>query len=458
MRKEFKKPYYPLIVLFGMSVGIWLTLSGGTLFVFLLFLSVLFILRQHVPHEDRALIFKIIIAGFLCRIIFLVLYHNFYLLSGHMDILGPDGDAYSQRGWYVSRLLLDQDPYALPPAKGPILESYHSVVEYYKQRMPSVGLYQVGMFTYFIGILFSVFDYCPLMIKFLNSGLSVLTGVLVYFLGKDVFSAKIGKVSMTVFIFMPSIFLFSITALKDSLVIFILTLIILLMVKLQKKFNILFIALILGLTILIESLRSRMAYPLILFILTSLLVTSKQRLSRKILIVLALIISFAATPKFTNLACRTFNLEAFFSSHIGFINTPGNNYKIFPDQYYVNGRLAGLDVPVIALGFLSGMFHLLFEPLPGRVDSVFSLILFFFTSAGYFFIPFVLRGFVGGLKYNNSLIMPIVIFLVIFIPLVAISEGNMGTVFRHRDIFMPFFILLGVTGFFRIAQGKKALR
>lgn len=447
-----------VIVIIGIAIGLWLSLSCGTFFILACALIIFVMFGYALPQEDRSFIFKVILVGFAARITLALLYYYFYLSPGNIDILGPDGDAYSQRGWYISRLLLGQNPYALPDVKGSVLESYYSIVEYYKQQMPPIGLYQVGIFTYFMGILFSIFNYCPLMVKFLNAGLSVLTGVVVYFLGKEVFNARIGKVSMVVFIFMPSIFLFSITALKDPLITFTVSLIILLMVKLQNKFNLFFLVLILGFTILIESLRSRMVYPLMLFILSSLLAGLRLKLSRKIIIMLVLIASCIAVPKFANLASRIFNLENFFSAHIGYINTPGNNYKIFPDKYYANGRLAGLDPSGILLGFLSGVFHLLFEPLPGRVDGVFGLIIFLSISVGYFLIPFVLIGLVSGLKYKKHLIMPLLIFLVIFLPLVAVSEGNVGTAFRHRDMFMPFFILLGVMGYFRIKLGKGVLK
>lgn len=455
---ELKMSRSVLIILLSVFVGICLTLSPGTFSVLALILVISFALNRYVQREDRVFIFKVIILGFLSRILFLIFYHNFYLLPGHIDVLGPDGDAYSQRGWYISRLLLDHDPYTLPPVKGPILDSYYSVVEYYRQGMPTVGLYQVGLFTYFIGILFSMFNYSPLIVKFLNSGLSVLTGVVVYFLGKEVFNARIAKVAMVVFIFMPSIFIFSVTALKDPLITLILSLIVLLLVQLRKKVRHLLFLFLLGLIVLIESLRSRMAYPLVFFVFVSLLSGARLKLYRKILIVCAFFISFISVPKLAHLNNRILNPENFFSAHIGFINTPGNNYKIFLEKYYINGRLAELDPKGIFVGFLSGIFHFLFEPLPGRGDGIFSVALFLCMCIGYCLFPFVLMGLVSGIKYNIRMIMPVVIFLVIFFPLVAISEGNVGTAFRHRDMFMPFFTILGVAGYYKIRFGERIFK
>lgn len=445
------------LTLLGVVIGIWLTLSGGTFFVLAYVFIIFCFLNYHIPKEDRNFILKVIIFGLLARLFLAAAYYYFWLLPGNMDILGPDGEAYSQRGWYISRLLLNHNPYEVPISREFIFSNYSSMVEYYKHLLPPVGIYQAGVFTYSMGILYAIFGYAPLMIKLINSALSVLTAVTIYFISREIFNSKVGKASMVLIIFLPSIFLFSATALKDSAVIFLLTFLIWLIVKFQKTKNIMIFGIVLAMPFLVDSLRSRMTYPLLLLVSLSLLLSLRINFLKKLIIAVSVLIFAVSIPSFRNIAKRTLDPENFFSAHIGYINTPGNNYKIFPDRCYKNGRLVGAGPIEITEATIRGIFHFLYEPLPNRVKDNISLFAFFQSALQYLFVPFIVIGFFIGLKYRGYEMIPIAVFFLIFIPLIALSEGNVGTVFRHRDMLMPFFIMLGIVGLYAKVLKKSPL-
>ena len=65
-----------------------------------------------------------------------------YLNQGRPDMIGPDGEVYLQRGWYISRILLGQNPYLIP--SNDYSFTYHTaIVKAYKDRQKSQNKFQI---------------------------------------------------------------------------------------------------------------------------------------------------------------------------------------------------------------------------------------------------------------------------------------------------------------------------
>ena len=449
-----------VIIISGIAIGLWLSLSEGTFFILACALIIFFILKYALPQEDRGFVFKVILIGFALRIIMALLYYYLYLAPGNIDILGPDGESYSQRGWYISRLLLGQDPHIVPASKEYIFQNYNDIVQYYKGKLPAMGVYQIGIFTYLFGLLYAAYNYSPLMIRIINSSLSILTAIIVYFIAREIFNARVGRISLAILMFLPSSLLFSVTAIKDPAIIFLLTLIIWLMLKFQAKKNILFIILVFASALLTNALRLRMMIPLLFFIAFSFWAGLKLANFKKIVIALAVVFLLMSIPQLTNQVKYSLIPENFFSAHIGYINTGGGStYKIFPERCYLlsQSRLTGVGPLEIAQGVLEGTMHLFYEPLPYRIfQSKGYFFAFFQTALLCLFTPFIIMGLLMALRYQARKVIPLTAFLVIFTPLLALTEGSVGTVIRHRDMLIPFLIILGVAGaYVKFAKDDK---
>lgn len=455
MKRE--KPSLVLLLSLGILIGAGAFLSISIFLVFFSVLFIIFFLKNLLPQEDRSFILKIVFIAFILRMVFVIFYYGFFLSQGNLDILGPDGEVYSQRGWYISRLLLDQNPYVLPNSGEAVFSDYNVVVRFYKQKLPPLGMYQTGINTYVIGILYAIFGYVPLMMKLINSAFSVFTGVMIYFIGKEIFNPKIGKISMTLVIFLPSIFIYSITALKDTIVIFLLTAIIWLMMKFQKSKNLLWLILPLVAAVILRDLRKPIIiYPLLMLIASILLLSLRIGILKKCFIIILASIVLLSIPPVVKIIKTNLHPDKLFSIHIGYINTPGNNYKIFPDRCYYGSQLVGIGPKEITGAFVKGIFHLLYEPLPYRVNNITLLFAFPQTFLLYLFMPFVVGGLIIGLRHRSYQMIPLAMYLIIFIPLMAISSGNVGTVFRHRDMLMPFLIILGTAGCYAMLRRNNS--
>lgn len=443
------------LLLLGVFAGA-LSFLLPDLFLILLVLIVIYAcicLRYH-SEDEKKFILSVFTLGIALRIVFVILYYYFFLLRGNMDILGPDGEGYQARGWYISRFLTGNSIYAIP---GPeqIFFDYPSMVEYYSGQVPDWRLYQVGVFSYLIAFIYAIFGYVPLLIKFINAVLSVSTAMIVYELGKDLFGKAVGKVSMAIVAFLPSIFVFSLTSTRDPLVIFLLTLSIYLLTKYYKTKNFIYLIFLLLTVTGIYFIRIIVFKPLILVIVISLSLILKIKVRWKLFLLLGLIL-VTLFSGYKNELLKYFDLAEITNPHIGYINTPGNNYKIFADEYYTRTKdIRSISPSELSVAFLKGLFHALFEPLPWKISSKREFFGILQVYLLFVFFPFFILGLILSLRYKLKQTYTSLIYILVFCSILAIGEGNVGTVFRHRDMLMPFFVIFGVAGVYNFLGKTK---
>lgn len=407
----------------------------------------------HIRYSDameRRFISVSFISGATLRIIAILIYYYFFLLPGNTDILGPDGESYQARGWYISRIANDIDPRVIPSSEQ-IFQSYPDMVEYYKSTLPGWKLHQVGIFSYLIGLIYFLFGYVPLLIKFSNGLISAFTAVLVYELARELFTVRVARASLLAVMFLPSMFIFSLTAMKDSSVIMCLVLIVLSIVKYRRSKKLFFIFLLVVSAVPIFLIKISMVLPVTLFIAVSSFALIKSRWKIIILFCLLAIVSSSA---YKQRMSGYINLAALTNPHIGFVNTPGNNYKIFPDEYYSRAKdIAKIKPFELVIAYAKGTVHALFEPFPAKANSKGEIFGMLQTLPWLLFFPFVLFGIAKSLRcrdkrrYEQRIVL--LIFLIICLSFLSITGGNKGTVFRHRDMLMPFLIILGMVGLCR---------
>lgn len=444
------------LILLGSVMGIWMFLSRGTLIILLLSFSLLYLLRYFVPERDRPFIYKIAALGFILRILVILLYYYLYLGHGFFDFIGPDGEVYSQRGWYLSRVIFHHNPFDIPRAGDYIFKNYAKFVVREEGKLLPMNAYQVGLYSYWMAFLYSVFGYSTFLMRFLNSFLSIWTGIIVYFIGKEVFTPKMGKLAMAIFIFIPSVFVFSITLLRDNLVLFLAVVIIWSLMKFLKERRLLWLILAAAADVLILQLRIPLFYVFALTISISLLFYWRASFLIKLITVVLVTVMFLITPA-NKIARHVFDLHKLFHIHYGYVKSPGNNYTILPQYIYSRLSLGRLNAQEIAVGFANGLYHVLFEPVPANVTNGFSFFAFLQNVLFLLCFPFIALGVLIGIRYRWKQSLPIVFYLVISLLLMAASEGNVGTLVRHRDAIMPFLAIWAAAGFCAIFQKGRSI-
>jgi flagellar biosynthesis protein FlhB len=123
-------------------------------------------------------------------------------------------------------------------------------------------------------------------------------------------------------------------------------------------------------------------------------------------------------------------------------------YSIYPPN--ING--SSITFPVLFFAYIKGLLYAFFSPFPWSIKSLNQFQAYPQMLFCYFSIPFAIIGlFYGLLCCRRQIIFIILMFALTMISLLALSEGNIGGVFRHRDwlnIFYLMFVAAGLTKVF----------
>ena len=153
-------------------------------------------------------------------------------------------------------------------------------------------------------------------------------------------------------------------------------------------------------------------------------------------------------------------LVQLFNWHVGFVSTPGSSYSFLPAPFYgltyllewtETGQMNG----TLLLGMGQAVLHYLFEPFPWNISNWFQWFVYPQLIVWYALFPFSLMGFVLAFRKNRAGALALVLAATGLTVVNALASGNIGTVFRHRDMVTPLFLILGCAGFYDVARKRS---
>lgn len=509
------KPFVTLnkcLVLLGILTGVWAIFSPGTLFVILITILLFYILNLNLRvYSDRKAIITICAIAIAVRFFLAISNYYFsYSRSVGSDLIG-DARAYSGSGQYIAEAVTGRP---MPNIDGNEPEWVKTLRDTYKGAIPISG-YRIELFSKYVGLTYSLFGYDPIAVKLINSFLSVLTGILLFFLLKGIFSIETAKICLFLSLFWPSIFLWSVTGSKDPLTFFLITLMLYIFYRLRKHINffeflLLLIALaatnymkslllLIGISLIImirliltrrnlspvlillilmlvmkvasDSLRG-MRYHIFLPLLMALFLSSAAFLGKKWLVTLSVL--FFCLGLFLPFYIVRYNniidinsrfaasTEVMIVTHRSQLAEASSGYRIYPDRFYSadypDNSSDKITVAEFALSYIKGLSYALFSPFPWSVRAKAGLVIYFQIIFYYILFPFILLGILVALRYRWRDILPAVIFVFIISSMYALYEGNIGTVFRHRDLLTVLFIFFGAIGISKVLGYRALLR
>jgi len=450
------------LVLLGITAGFFLTFYPAGLFVILLFLCSVFFIKTYVKTKSSDFLIKLFIVSFLLRALLCAVNYNVGLSypfwGGDTQ---PDATAYNVNAFYISHLL-KEDPAEenFARAKNPFLDNLlERTQRYYKNEFPPVGNYQFDSHVFLLGTFYAWLGYAPIAAKMMNSLFGCISVIVVYFVSRRLFEEEEpARVAAVIFAFFPSIFYWSVTGLRDAFynLVFLGYFLFLVKFMAEKRFKYIFWAL--PFVYLLNYLRpNRVLTVLLAGIVTSLvLVYLKILWSRRkpvMQIFFRLGIYFAL---FVSLLHR----DAIFSKIVSIVNSLARiniqfaattDYRIYSDLVYQQGRLNINDI--FSLGFLATVFkaviYFFFAPFPlGKWTLNFLL---FYPQVIYWYLmfPFVIKGWLLFLKKDIYTAFTLAVLLLILIIPAVLYESNIGTAFRHKDMFIPIAFMFAAYAFTR---------
>ncbi|MBI3317687.1 MAG: glycosyltransferase family 39 protein [Candidatus Omnitrophica bacterium] len=448
----------------GTGAGVLWTFSPGTGFLLLLVLGFSLLFERILGPRDLRFVRVLFLAGFFFRA----------ALS-----LGLDGLS----------CLTEKE---FPERRGPPDENVLNVTDhtrrfmqlgdsdYYSMRayalaqrglgnLPVVPHYYHGQYgrsghVHLMAAFYALFGFSPVAVKLINCLLGALLGPVLFLLFREIFNGTIARWASGLCAFFPSLVLWSVTNLKEPLLILLTALLLLLFTRARKadRWKVK-LSHGVGFALLLNphaSVRSEVyTAVLVLSLGAAAFWTSRIRLRWKGLLLLALFIAGLQARS----AFRPFLAQAL-TRHVGYVNTSRGVYKYLPDGFYSEEALRRWaqtgEAPAgrgLLLGVAKAVGHYWVEPLPGPQDSPRMRLTLPQMVLWYLLLPPALVGM--GAALGRAAWGGLALFLMLsgWGTLGALTAGNAWAVFRFRDMVTPYVLLFSCAGIWILLKGPDEI-
>ena len=421
-------------------------------------LCIFFIHQKIVHYEKGMLALKVLLAALAIRLIVILLYTAICLMRNTTDLIG-DANMYTTFGIYVSELLSESRNYLFPSIKV-MWKAFNGFV-------PAGSINELTFFPYLQAIIYSMFGYSALTVKFINSLLGILVGFFIYRIVGKKFNSSTSCLAMSLVLFWPTLFIWSVTGAKDTIIIFISFVIWiiftdLLISKLSIKRLALSLVSIFVLIALSENLRNRIGDIYCMAFVGSIAAILFIKFSpkvKKIIIISSLILFFLMNrhPAFKSRVHSQMIMAVGYQVMQSY--EKGNtSYRVYPDRLYKedSGPIAAelKSHPLSLFEWISilvkGMSYFMFAPFPQDLGRSLTLISIYPLSLlTLLFFPFMIAGTLIAIRKELRVFLPLSLFMLIYWLAAAMNSGNIGSAIRHRDVIMPIYLMFAAIGIHR---------
>ncbi len=226
----------------GLPLGFVLAWAPGTFFVSTLALLTCALIRRMAPRNDRRFLLILFLLALVTRFTLSWVYQMFFVEARLVSPLGPDGELYSAGGWYISSIIAGKRFVPLEPQEFQILfpkslkhlDFQEIVYRFQGKYLPPLNYHATGFFTYAIAFFYSMVGYAPLAFKWFNGFLGSILPLLGYAIGGQLYGQRAGRISAVLLALHPFLLLWSITALRDTVVILCVAVLVLSTIRILK--------------------------------------------------------------------------------------------------------------------------------------------------------------------------------------------------------------------------------
>lgn len=139
--------------------------------------------------------------------------------------------------------------------------------------------------------------------------------------------------------------------------------------------------------------------------------------------------------------------------HGGHSVSPGYSYKILDPRYYHDGRLLFRMEPAEASAFVvNSLIAYVTEPVAWRIESRTMLLYLPEQMLWLMILALVPFGAVAGMRRDPIVTSLIVCHGLALVIMVALPSGNIGTMIRHRGLALTYFAWLAGLGLYELAR------
>jgi 4-amino-4-deoxy-L-arabinose transferase-like glycosyltransferase len=388
-------------------------------------------------HEDSLFLQQVFLIGLLPRVIFAtcIFYAKAY------DYFGGDAKTYDLRADTIIKVLFG---YSVP--QDAALEAFNTSLSGWGMNWWLASIY------FFVGRnLFAV--------MIIDCIIGAVTALLVYRIVTEIYNNKsAARIAAWMVALFPAMIIWSAQALKDGIIVFLLALMMICIIELQKKLNLLYTSLLFLSLFGILSLRFYIFYMAAIAVTGSFLVgtsnTVKQTLQRLVAFgAVGIVLMYVGAVKTASTNFEQYgSLEAVQRSRDDLANSAGSGYGKNLNVSTSEGAITALPI---------GFAYLLFAPFPWEIANMRQALVIPENAVWWCLMPFLLIGLWYTIKYRWRNAIAILIFTFMLTVAYSIFQGNVGTAYRQRtqiQVFLFIFIAVGLVIQREKAENRRVLR
>lgn len=308
-------------------------------------------------------------------------------------------------------------------------------------------------YLYVLTYVQALFGLAPYGVHVMNAVFYLTAAFTLYRFLRPSFGGAATLIGLSVLLFLPSLFSWSISALKEPLYFFVAAMNIIAVVNMVRTRS--WIGRVLALTIvvigswLLQSLREGgLAISAVGVVggLTLSLLVQRPRLLLASVIAAPIVVTLAFTQPRVQEAAFTVVRQAAYK-HWGHVNTAGLTYKNLDEHLYRDrSSIATMTAPEAGRFVARALVNYVMVPQPWRIESRAALAFLPEQMIWYLLILLVPLGALAGVQRDPLVASLLIAHGAAVSLIVALSGGNVGTLVRHRDLSLPFLAWLAGLG------------
>ncbi len=317
----------------------------------------------------------------------------------------------------------------------------------------------ISSYLYALAVLQAIFGNAPYGVHVVNSTCYLAAVLLLFRLVRPVFGGIAALSGLIVLLFTPSLFMWSISALKEPSYTLAAALELLCAVGVARagswRTRILWLLGVIAGAVALESLRRGGSMVALTGVVGGLffgyvLARPKATLATAVLLPIAIAGAMMLPPVQERALNAARSWAIYHSGHVG---SNGYSYHILDDLYYVDGlRLYTMPAPHAIRYVVDSYVAYVTEPVPWRIES--RALLAYLPEQMFWYVLLALApfGLVAGVRRDVMFTMLLSAHAMGAITVVAMTSGNIGTLIRHRGLVMPYLVWLAGLGLYEVAR------
>ena len=382
--------------------------------------------------DERTFVLRLFIVGLLARIFF----GSIIYIFGLSEFFGGDAITYDFRGAYIADYWRGTT----------VIESYE-LTRWTATSGAGWGMHYLVAAIYYIG------GRNPLAAQALCCVAGACIGPVVFICSYQIYkNSNVAKFAGMMTAFFPAFLLWSCQLMKDGLIIFLLVVVIIAVLRLQEKFGIASLAVLVISMFAILSLRFYIFYMVAIAVVGSFVIgfsNNPGAIFRRtaILLVAGIGLTYLGVVRTATSDVEKFgSLESVQRSRNDLAKSGESGFGADLDVSTTEGAIS-----IIPIGFV----YLMFAPFPWQVTNLRQAIALPETVLWWAMFPLMITGIIYTIKHRLREAFPILLFSIMLTLAYSIFQGNVGTAYRQRTQIQVFLFMFIAVGWALRKEGKE---